>query len=66
MSKYQERTIYISSGVLIFFLLLSLMTDQWGFFILSLPPVYIIVMFAFLSKKTRKYNDSSKDILKSQ
>src|SRR5699024_4464519 len=44
MNKYQERTIYISAGVLIFFLLLSIITNKWGFFLWSLPPVFINIM----------------------
>ncbi|MFD2759850.1 hypothetical protein [Lentibacillus juripiscarius] len=53
MNKYQERTVYISSVVLVFFLALSLFTNEWGFFLLSLPPVFINVMFAFLAKKNK-------------
>jgi len=64
MNKYQERTIYISAGVLIFFLLLSIITNKWGFFLWSLPPVFINIMMAFFVKETKhiqKFNQKYTD-----
>ena len=56
MNKYQRMTVYISAGTLVFFLVLSLITTQWGFFLWSLLPVFMNVMVAFFSKNN-KQND---------
>lgn len=53
MNKYQERTIYISTIALIFFLILSLVTNEWGFILWSLLPVFMVLMSAFFSKKNK-------------
>lgn len=53
MTKYQVRTIYISSGVLVFFLALSLLTNEWGFFLCSLLPVFINIIIVFFAKKNK-------------
>ncbi|WP_199083974.1 MULTISPECIES: hypothetical protein [unclassified Sporosarcina] len=47
MNKYQKRTVYISIIALAFFLVLSLLTRQWGFFLWSLLPVFIVLMTTF-------------------
>ena len=62
MNKYQERTVYITSGILIFFLVISLITNDLGFFLVSLIPVFINLMFAFFAKKNKFYKDLIKDI----
>lgn len=64
MNKYQERTVYISSGVLIFFLLLSIVANNWGFFLWSLPPIFINIMIAFFTKENKyiqKFNQKHAD-----
>ncbi|WP_430786862.1 hypothetical protein VBD025_14930 [Virgibacillus flavescens] len=53
MNEYQKRTIYISSGFLVFFFTLSLLTTNWGFFLWSLLPIFINVMFVFFAKKNK-------------
>jgi cadmium resistance protein CadD (predicted permease) len=54
MGQYLIRTIYISIAVLLFFLVLSLVTDNWGFFLWSLAPVFFVLMTAIFSKKDQK------------
>ena len=53
MNYYQKGTVYISIGALVFFLAISLMTNNWGFFLLSLVPVFLNVMIAFFSKNNK-------------
>ena len=53
MTKYQERTVYISLGILVFFLVISLITSNWGFFLWSLIPIFMNVMFAFFAKNNK-------------
>ncbi|MBR3117773.1 hypothetical protein [Oceanobacillus profundus] len=50
MKKYQRRSVYISIVTLAFFLVLSLMTHRWGFFLWSLLPVFIVLMTTFTPK----------------
>ncbi|WP_156890523.1 hypothetical protein [Sporosarcina ureae] len=50
MKKYQKRTVYISIVALGFFLVLSLLTQQWGFFLWSLLPVFIVLLTTFSTK----------------
>lgn len=69
MNKFQERTIYISTGVLVFFLALSLITNSWRPFLLSLLPVFMNVMFAFFAKNNKhiqKFNQKHSEKLKTQ
>ncbi|WP_198160053.1 MULTISPECIES: hypothetical protein [unclassified Sporosarcina] len=56
MNAYQKRSVYISSAVLAFFLVLSLITSHWGFFLWALLSVFMILMTAFTTK-TDKNND---------
>lgn len=56
MNKLQKRTVYISISALIFFLVLSLMTHKWGFFLWSLLPVFIVLMTAFSTNVNKKSN----------
>ena len=53
MNKYQERTIYISTIALIFCLILSLVTNEWGFLLWSLLPVFMVLMSAFFAKENK-------------
>ncbi|WP_168927228.1 hypothetical protein [Virgibacillus necropolis] len=57
MNKYQERSVYISAVALAFFLVLSLITHHWGFFLWSLLPVFIGLMPAFSTKIDKKSNE---------
>ena len=69
MNKFQERTIYISTGVLVFFLALSLMTNNWRPFLLSLLPVFMNVTFAFFAKNNKHiqmFNQKHSEKLKPQ
>jgi len=54
VNKYQKRSVYISIVVLVFFLVLSLMTHHWGFFLWSLFPVFMVLMTALSTKIARK------------
>ena len=54
--KYQKRSVYISIIVLAFFLVLSLVTRHWGFFLWSLLPVFMVLMTTF-STKIKKNNE---------
>jgi len=56
VSTYQKRLIYISIPVLAFFLVLSLLTDQWGFFLWSLAPVFIVLMTGFFTDFSKNRN----------
>ncbi len=51
MKKYQKRSVYISIVALAFFLVLSLMTHHWGFFLWSLLPVFIVLMTTFFANE---------------
>lgn len=53
MSKGKKRTIYISIVTLAFFLTLSLTMKQWGFFLWSLLPVFIVMMTAFTTSERK-------------
>lgn len=57
MNKSHKRTVYISIVALAFFLVLSLLTQHWGFFLWSLLPVFIVLMTAF----STKFDKSNKD-----
>ncbi|GKV56181.1 hypothetical protein NCCP2222_21280 [Sporosarcina sp. NCCP-2222] len=57
MSKYKKRTVYISIVTLAFFLTLSLVLQQWGFFLWSLLPVFIVMMTAFSTNFERKSSE---------
>ena len=57
VSKYQKRTIYIVIIALVFFLILSLVTHQWGFFLWSLIPLFMVCSAAFTSNHYKKTND---------
>lgn len=61
MTKFQERAALISLLVLGFFVVLSLVTSRWGFFLWSLPPVFLNLMIAFFSKNNKyiqRFNQS--------
>lgn len=62
MNKYQKITVYISAVVLVFFLLLSIFTGRWGFFLWSLLPVFMNLSVAFTVKddKQSRKKDSAK------
>ncbi|WP_313236229.1 hypothetical protein [Sporosarcina ureae] len=47
MNKYQKRTVYISIIALAFFLVLSLLTQQWAFFLWCLLLVFMVLMTTF-------------------
>ena len=57
MKKYQRRSVYISIVTLAFFLVLSLMTHRWGFFLWSLLPVFIVLMTTFTPKIDTENNE---------
>ncbi|MDW0117540.1 hypothetical protein QTL97_11380 [Sporosarcina thermotolerans] len=56
MKKYQKRSVYISIVALAFFLVLTLITHQWGFFLWSLLPVFMVLMTTFSTKIDNKNN----------
>ena len=56
MSKYQQRSVYIALVVLIFFLVLSFITHNWGFVLWSLIPVFLVFMLAFAPKTDKENN----------
>ncbi|CEI81884.1 hypothetical protein J18TS1_17060 [Oceanobacillus oncorhynchi subsp. incaldanensis] len=53
INAYQKRTIYITTGVLIFFAIISFITNDWRFFLGSLYSVFINIMFAFTAKNNK-------------
>ncbi|GEN83905.1 hypothetical protein SLU01_22170 [Sporosarcina luteola] len=55
LNKYQKVSVYASFAVLVFFLVLSLVTDHWGFFLWSLLPIFMVLMTTF-TIKTDKNN----------
>ncbi|MFD1445902.1 hypothetical protein [Oceanobacillus profundus] len=57
MKKYQRRSVYFSIVTLAFFLVLSLMTHRWGFFLWSLLPVFIVLMTTFTPKIDTENNE---------
>ena len=62
MNKLQKRTVYISITALIFFLVLSLMTHKWRFFLWSLLPVFMVLMTALSTNVNKKSNEKWKDL----
>lgn len=56
MSKYQKRTVSISIATLAFFLVLSVVTYNWGFFLWSLLPVFMVLMTTFATRTNKKDN----------
>jgi len=69
VNKYQERTVYISSGILVLFSALSWMTTDWGFFLWSLIPAFLNIMFAFFAtenKYKQRFNQRHAKKLKPQ
>lgn len=59
MSKPQRQTLYIGIITLVFFLILSLATDQWGFFLWSLLMVFIVLSAVMTNKHFKKTNDTT-------
>jgi thiol:disulfide interchange protein len=57
VNNYQKRTVYISILALAFFLVLSLMTHNWGFFLWSLLPVFMVLVTAFTIKTDKNRNE---------
>lgn len=57
MSKYQERMVSVSLVALIFFLVLSMFTSNWGFLLFSLPPIFMNLTFAFFAKNNKYIQD---------
>lgn len=53
INAYQKRTVYITAGVLIVFIFISFITNDWRFFLGSLYPVLINIMFAFTAKNNK-------------
>lgn len=56
MNKLQKHTVYISIVALAFFLALSLLTKNWGFFLWSLLPIFIVLMTTFSTKFNKSNN----------
>ena len=56
MNKHQKTSIYTSIAVLVFFLVLSLITHHWGFFLWSLLPVFMVLMTTFFTKIGKESN----------
>jgi len=54
MNKYLKRLVCISVIVLAFFLVLSLITNKWGFFFWSLLYVFMVLMTGFFTEKYRE------------
>lgn len=59
MSKPQRQTIYIGNITLVFFLILSLATHQWGFFLWSLLLVSLVSSATITNKHFRETNDTN-------
>lgn len=57
MSKSQIRMIYIGIIALVFFLVLSLVTHQWGFFLWGLLLVPLISFATLTNKHFKKPKD---------
>ena len=58
MTKSQKTSVFISILVLVFFFVLSLFTRQWGFFLWSLLPIFIVLMTTFTTKADKKNTGS--------
>ncbi|MEK4946995.1 MULTISPECIES: hypothetical protein [Carnobacterium] len=54
MNKYQKRTVSISIAALVGFLVLSLLTSNWKFFLWSLLPIFMVLMLSFTAKPDKK------------
>jgi hypothetical protein len=51
MNRYQKTAIGLMLVVPLIFLLISLLTDRWGFFLWSLAPSFIVGMTGFFAAK---------------
>ncbi|MBA2871026.1 putative membrane protein [Anoxybacillus calidus] len=56
MNKYQKISIGVMIGFPIFFLVVSLFTGKWGFFLWSLAPSFISGMTGFFASKNTNRN----------
>lgn len=56
MNKNRKFVIYGLIIVLVFFLVLSLITQNWKFFLWSLLPVFMGLMITFTVKTDKKSN----------
>lgn len=54
MNKYRKRTVSISIAALVVFLVLSLLTSNWKFFLWSLLPIFMVLMLSFADKPDKK------------
>ncbi|WP_199876672.1 hypothetical protein [Planococcus massiliensis] len=54
MKKSQKIAIYISILAIVFFFALSAMTRNWGFFLWSLFPVFLILMTTIFIKPNKR------------
>ncbi|MBO0995065.1 hypothetical protein [Bacillus sp. SD088] len=60
MNKYQKRTVYISVLALAFFLMFSIVTQNWGFFLWSLVPIFLVLMTTLFIKSDKKNQRNEK------
>ncbi|MBA2871104.1 hypothetical protein HNQ85_001374 [Anoxybacillus calidus] len=56
MNKYQKISIGVMIVFPIFFLVVSMFTGKWGFFLWSLPPSFISGMTGFFASKHANRN----------
>lgn len=60
MNKYQKRTVYILVLALAFFFIFSIVTQNWGFFLWSLVPIFLVLMTTFFIKSDKKNQRNEK------
>jgi hypothetical protein len=51
MNRYQKLSIFVLVGFPIFFLIVSLLTEKWGYFLWSLPPSFIAGTTGYFTAK---------------
>ncbi len=53
MNKYRKNSISMSVVILVLFLVLSIVTKNWLFFLWSLIPAFLVMMTTFFIKKDK-------------
>ncbi|MHA6250501.1 hypothetical protein [Oceanobacillus sp. CAU 1775] len=54
MNKHQKATIYVAVVVFVFFFVLSLVTQQWGFLWWSLLAIFTALLPTYFKKVDKK------------
>lgn len=54
MNTYKKLTLLFLTSMLVLFLVLSILTDNWKFVLWSLPPIFISFMVTLITKDKKQ------------